>query len=51
LASTEIVPRTLASAAGLVIEPVGFVLSTRTSATAAEVTLLPALSVVITRRS
>src|ERR671922_282999 len=51
VASTEIVPRTFAPALGAVTEPVGLVLSTRTFATAVEVTLLPALSVVITRRS
>ncbi len=44
-------PRTLAEAAGAVTEPVGFVLSTRTLVTSAEVKLLPTLSVVITRRS
>src|ERR671925_376750 len=49
--STEIVPSTTAPALGAVTEPVGLVLSTRTFATAAEATLLPALSVVTTRRS
>src|SRR5919108_729203 len=49
--STEIVPRTIPPALGAVTEPVGLVLSTRTFATAADVTELPALSVVITRRS
>src|ERR671922_199309 len=49
--STEIVPPTTAPALGAVTEPVGLVLSTRTFATAAEATLLPALSVVTTRRS
>ena len=44
-------PRTLAEAAGAVTAPVGFVLSTRTLVISAEVKLLPALSVVITRRS
>ena len=44
-------PRTLAEAAGAVIEPVGFVLSTRTFVTSAEVNVLPALSVVTTRKS
>ena len=44
-------PRTLALAAGAVTEPVGFVLSTRTLVTRAEVKVLPTLSVVITRRS
>ena len=44
-------PRTFALAAGAVIEPVGFVLSTRTLVTSALVKVLPALSVVITRRS
>ncbi len=44
-------PRTLAEAAGAVSEPVGFVLSTRTFVTSAEVNVLPALSVVTTRRS
>ena len=45
-----IVPRTLSLSAGAVIEPVGFVLSTRT-VIVAEVWALPALSVVTTRRS
>ncbi len=44
-------PRTLALAAGAVTEPVGFVLSTRTLVTSALVNVLPALSVVTTRRS
>ncbi len=44
-------PRTLAEAAGAVTEPVGFVLSTRTLVTSAEVKLFPTLSVVTTRRS
>ena len=44
-------PRTMAAAAGAVIDPVGFVLSTRTFVTSAEVKVLPALSVVTTRRS
>ena len=44
-------PRTFAAAAGAVTAPVGFVLSTRTLAIVAEVKVLPALSVVITRRS
>ncbi len=44
-------PRTLAEAAGAVIEPEGLALSTRTFVTSAEVKLLPALSVVTTRRS
>ena len=44
------VPRMSAASAGAVIEPVGFVLSTRT-VTVAEVKELPALSVVTTRRS
>ena len=44
-------PRTFAEAAGAVIDPVGFVLSTRTLVTSADVKVLPALSVVITRRS
>ena len=43
-------PRTSAAAAGLVTEPVGSVLSTRTVVTP-EVKALPALSVVTTRRS
>ena len=47
---SEIVLRTLAASAGAVIEPVGFVLSTRT-VIVAEVKELPALSVVTTRRS
>ena len=47
---SEIVLRTLAASAGAVIEPVGFVLSTRT-VIVAEVKELPALSVVRTRRS
>ena len=42
--------RTSAAAAGLVTEPVGSVLSTRTVVTP-EVKALPALSVVTTRRS
>jgi hypothetical protein len=49
--STEIVPRTLAPVAGAVTEPDGFVLSTRTLATTAELSELPTLSVVTTRRS
>src|SRR5919204_218130 len=49
--STEIVPRTTAPEAGAVTEPDGLLLSTRTLPTAAEATLLPALSVVTTRRS
>ncbi len=49
-AATAIEARTLAPSAGAVIEPVGFVLSTRT-VIAAEVKELPALSVVTTRRS
>ena len=44
-------PPTFALAAGAVTEPVGFVLSTRTFVISAEVKVLPALSVVITRRS
>jgi hypothetical protein len=47
---SETVLRTLAASAGAVIEPVGFVLSTRT-VIVAEVCVLPALSVVTTRRS
>ncbi len=47
---SEIVLRTLAASAGAVIDPVGFVLSTRT-VIVAEVKELPALSVVTTRRS
>jgi hypothetical protein len=49
--STAIVPRTFAPAAGAVTEPVGFVLSTCTFATTADVSELPTLSVVTTRRS
>ena len=44
-------PRTFAAAAGAVTAPVGFVLSTRTLVIVVEVKVLPALSVVITRRS
>ncbi len=44
-------PVTLAEAAGAVIEPEGLALSTRTFVTSALVNVLPALSVVITRRS
>ena len=47
---SETVFRRLAASAGAVIEPVGFVLSTRT-VIVAEVTELPAKSVVTTRRS
>ncbi len=47
---TAIDARTLALSTGAVIEPTGFVLSTRT-VTAADVKELPALSVVRTRRS
>ena len=50
LEATEIEPRMFAPLVGAVIEPVGFVLSTRT-VIAAEVRVLPALSVVTTRRS
>src|SRR5919108_595223 len=49
--STEIVPRTTAPEAGAVTEPDGLLLSTRTLPTAADASELPALSVVITRRS
>ena len=44
-------PPTFAEDAGAVIEPVGLVLSTRTLVTSAEMNVLPALSVVTTRRS
>ncbi len=44
-------PRTFALAAGAVIAPEGIVLSTRTLVTSALVNVLPALSVVTTRRS
>ena len=47
---SAIVPRTFAPAAGAVTAPVGSVLSTRI-VIAAEVKALPALSVVVTRRS
>ena len=47
---SAIVPRTFAPAAGAVTVPVGRVLSTR-MVIAAEVKALPALSVVVTRRS
>ncbi len=50
LLTSVIEPRTLAAATGLVTDPVGSVLSTRTVVTA-ELKTLPALSVVTTRRS
>jgi hypothetical protein len=50
LLASETVPRTLAASAGAVTEPVGSVLSTRT-VIVADVNVLPASSVVTTRRS
>ena len=48
---SAIVPRTFAAAAGLVTEPVGSVLSTRTWIVAGATSAFPAESVVKTRRS
>jgi hypothetical protein len=48
---SAIVPRTFAAAAGLVTEPVGSVLSTRTWMVAGAASAFPAESVVKTRRS
>jgi hypothetical protein len=48
---TEIVPRTLAPAAGAVTDPIGLVLSTCRFVTAVELTTLPAMSVATARKS